>query len=315
MGGNGKKPFLTLRHFKSMGQYRVLTEENVHSFMEQGYLVIHDCFNMSVAQRWIDQAYTRLGYSKDDPSTWAKDIVWMDHKNDAPIQTISPKAWGAILDVIGGEDRLDPRLISIPGSGHFSSVNSFAWSDAFIVNFRRGAEKPWQPPSAESPGWHVDGAYFRHFLDSREQALLTIVMWSDMRHQGGGTFIVPDSVRLVARYLLEHPEGVNDFDYQNILSKCNNFVEVTGKAGDFVILHPYMVHASSQNVIGIPRFMTNPPIVLKEPMNLNRPRNEDYSLLERATLHYLGMERCDFKATAPREGIWVDGGPITRPTA
>lgn len=297
-----------------MSNYQVLTNEQVQSFMDKGYLIVHNCFEGDFAKQWISEAYERLGYQRDNPGTWAKDIVWMDHKNQMPIREISPKAWGAILDVVGGEERLATRLINIPNSGHFSSVNSFIWSDAFIVNFRRGADQPWQPPSPQSPGWHIDGAYFRHFLDSREQALLTIVLWSDMLHQGGGTFIAPDSVRIVAKMLQAHPEGIGpgDFDVQGILSQCHEFIELTGKAGDFVILHPYMLHASSQNVIRVPRFMTNPPVILKEPMNLNRSNPEDYSLLERATLHYLGVPHYDFKPIAPREGIWIEGEPVVK---
>ncbi|MEP7359088.1 MAG: phytanoyl-CoA dioxygenase family protein, partial [Anaerolineales bacterium] len=211
----------------------------------------------------------------------------------------------AILDVVGGEERLETLVMGKP-LGHFSSVNSFEWSDAFIVNFRKGAGEAWQPPSAAVKGWHKDGSYFRHFLDSREQALLSIVLWSDMRHQGGGTFIVPDSVRVVARLLADHPEGIkpSEFDFAALVSQCRQFVELTGQAGDFVILHPFMLHASSQNVLGRPRFMTNPPIVLKDPLNLNRPDPGDFSLLERATLQYLGLERLDFQPTAPREANW-----------
>ena len=229
----------------------------------------------------------------------------MDHQNKLPISDVAPQAWAAILDVVGGQERLETQVMGKPKT-HFSSINSFVWSDAFIVNFHRGAGAPWQPPSSKVTGWHKDGSYFRHFLDSREQALLTVVLWSDMRHQGGGTFVAPDSVRVVARYLLEHPEGVppGDFDFHGMIQQCSNFEELTGKAGDFIILHPFMLHASSQNVLGVPRFMTNPPVVLKEPMNLNRERLEDFSLLERATLHYLGLERLDFQPTAPREANW-----------
>jgi hypothetical protein len=184
--------------------------------------------------------------------------------------------------------------------------SSFNWSDGFIANFRRGADKPWQPPSRQSPGWHKDGGSIRHFLDSPEQALLTIVLWTDMRHQGGATFISPDSVRPVARCLAEHPEGftATGFDFPALLSECNRFEELTGNAGDVVILHPYILHASSQNVLGVPRLITNPPVILKEPMNFNRPNPDDFSLLEKATLHYLGLERLDFHPTAPREVTW-----------
>ena len=288
-----------------MSKYRVLNDEQVQSFLDNGYLVVHDSFDRTIANRWVEEAYDRLGYQKNDPATWVKDIIWMDHKNRMPVRKIAPKAWDAILDVIGSEDRLETQVMGL-GPGHFTSINSFEWSDSFIVNFHRGADKPWQPPSPQVTGWHKDGSYFRHYIDSREQALLTIVLWSDMLHQGGGTFIAPDSVRVLARYLYEHPEGIDPgkFDFQELIGKCTRFVELTGKAGDFVILHPFMLHASSQNVIGIPRVMSNPPIVLKEPMNLNRADPDDFSLLERATLHYVGLERLDFKPTQPRESFW-----------
>ncbi|MCC7361718.1 MAG: phytanoyl-CoA dioxygenase family protein [Anaerolineales bacterium] len=295
-----------------MTPYRELTDAQAQSFLDNGYLLVTDCLAQDVAQRWIANAYTRLNYSPSDPSTWVKDIVWMDHNEQMPVAQLAPRAWNAILDVVGGVERLEPTVLE-KGQGHFSSINSFNWSDAFIVNFNRGADRPWQPPSAASPGWHVDGAYFRHFLDSREQALLTIVLWSDMRHQGGGTFIAPDSVRVVARFLAAHPEGVppNEFPYADLVGQCARFEEVTGRAGDFLILHPFMLHASSQNVLGLPRFMSNPPIVLKEHLNFNRDNPEDFSLLERATLRYLGRERLDFRPTHARQAaLWT---AATRP--
>jgi hypothetical protein len=54
----------------------------------------------------------------------------------------------------------------------------------------------------------------------------------------------------------------------NLASQFAQLEERTGKAGDFVILHPFMPHASSQNARHVPRFMSNPPMVLKQPMNL-----------------------------------------------
>jgi len=268
---------------------------------------VHDAVDLGIANRWIDDTYDRLGYDKTNPSTWVKDIIWMDHKNQAPVHEVAPKAWAALMDVIGGEDRLETQVMKLDTSGHFSTINSWLWSDAFIINFHRGADQPWQPPSPNVGGWHKDGSYFRHFIDSREQALLPIVLWSDMLHQGGATFIAPDSVRVIAKYLYERPEGVHpgDFNFQQLISQCTRFEEVTGKAGDFVIMHPFMLHASSQNALRKPRFMSNPPVVLKEPMNLNRENPADFSLLERATLHYVGLQRYDFQPLAPRESFWA----------
>ena len=56
---------------------------------------------------------------------------------------------------------------------------------------------------------HKDGGHFRHFLDSPEQGLLTLLLWSDMLPKSGGTFCALDSVGVVARFLADHPEGVH----------------------------------------------------------------------------------------------------------
>jgi hypothetical protein len=287
-------------------QFQVLTPEQAQHFIEKGYVTVKGCLDRDLAKKWTDEAYGRLGYDPEDRSTWAKDIVWMDRNHIAPIRDISPKAWGALCDVCGGEDRIETKVMEIE-SEHFTTINSTEWSDAFIVNFRRGADKPWTKPSPEAGGWHKDGSFFRHFLDSREQALLTIVYWSDVGHKGGGTFIAPDSIRHVARYLADHPEGVpNDGPaFSALIDKCEEFVEVTGEVGDFILLHPFMLHASSNNHSPNVRFMTNPPVVLKEPMNLNRADPDDFSLIERATLHALAADRYDFHPTAPREEHWT----------
>jgi hypothetical protein len=285
-------------------EMQVLTPEDAAHFIEKGYVVIKGCLSREFAHRWTDEAYARLGYDPDDRATWTEEIVWMDRNHVAPIWEISPRAWDALCDIAGGDERIEDRIMEIE-SQHFTTINAREWSDAFIVNLRRGEDQPWMPPSPESGGWHKDGSFFRHFLDSREQALLTVVYWSDVGHRGGGTFIAPDSVRMVARYLADHPEGVEPGACGHLIDQCEEFVEVTGETGDFIIMHPFMLHASSNNHAGKVRFMTNPPVVLKEPFNLNRDDDADFSLLERATLHALGVERYNFQPTAPRDERWT----------
>jgi hypothetical protein len=60
-----------------------------------------------------------------------------------------------------------------------------------------------------------DGDFFRHFLDSPEQALLVIPLFADIQPRGGGTYIAPDGIPKVAKYLLEHPEGTYPQSYQD----------------------------------------------------------------------------------------------------
>ena len=205
-----------------------------------------------------------------------------------------------MCDVTGGADRIDHKIMEIE-SQHFTTINSTEWSDAFIVNFRRGADKPWMKPSPEAGGWHKDGSFFRHFLDSREQGPADRGLLVQCRPQGPAA---PSSRRTRSSTWLATspiiPEGVDpSFDFGHLIDKCEEFVEVTGEVGDFIILHPYMLHASSNNHSPNVRFMTNPPVVLKDPMNFNREDPAEFSLIERATLHGLGLDRYDFRPTGP----------------
>jgi hypothetical protein len=267
-----------------------LTDEEVDHFVENGYVVVKDCFDQASAQAWIDRAWVRFGYDRGNPAEWTEKRIHLSGLASVDAREFAPKAWDAAVQLVGGEDRLQ-----LP----------WQWNDGFIANLGVGDDRPWQPPSAELSGWHKDGDFFRHFLDSPEQGLLTIVLWTDMYHRGGGTFIANDSVPVIARYLAEHPEGVlfTDFDFPALASQCTNFIELTGDAGDVVLMHPYMLHATSQNVIKHGRLITNPPITLRKAMDFDRADPSDFSPVERAVLHGLGVDRFDFERTGEREMV------------
>jgi hypothetical protein len=267
-----------------------LTAEQAEHFLERGFVTMRGVFDPADGQQWLDDAWIRFGYDRDDPRGWADKRIHLSARSHVDARTFAPAAWRAAVEVTGGEDR-----VLLP----------WRWSDGFIANLGVGGDQPWQPPSPTAAGWHQDGDFFRHFLDSPEQALLTLVLWTDMLPRGGGTFVAADSVPVVARFLAEHPEGVlpGDFDYAKLIGQCRDFVEMTGDAGDVVLLHPYMLHATSQNVLGVSRIITNPPLALREPMNFHRPDADDFSLVERAVLRGLGVDRLDFAPAAPRENL------------
>lgn len=54
-------------------------------------------------------------------------------------------------------------------------------------------------------------------------------------------------------------------------------------------MHPLMMHSASKNHTRIPRFITNPPVSLKEPFVFDRP-DGNYSLVEKMTIKTLGKE-------------------------
>jgi len=268
----------------------VLTDQQIEHFLERGHVVIKGCFDRSLAEPWTDFAFKRLGYDKHDLSTWKEPVVHMPRRQEVSVQTIALHAWKAICELLGGEDRLVPEYL---------------WHDGFIANFHLGSNEPWQPPSVDISGWHKDGDAFRHFLDSPEQGLLTLMLFSDIAPRGGGTFVAPDSVPVVSRYLADHPEGVlpTAFPVKKLIGECSEFIEVTGEVGDLILLHPFILHASSQNHSGTARFLINPPVALREPMNFDREDPNEFSLVERAILRGLGVERYAFKPTSPREEV------------
>jgi Phytanoyl-CoA dioxygenase (PhyH) len=272
------------------GTFGQLTDEQAEHFLERGFVKVPRAFDAAGAQRWLDEAWIRFGYDRDDPGSWAEKRIHLSARSRVDARTFAPAAWRSAVDLTGGADRL--RL-------------PWRWGDSFIANLGVGDDRPWQPPSPAVGGWHKDGDFFRHFLDSPEQALLTFVLWTDMLPRGGGTFVAADSVQVVARFLADHPEGVlpDDFDYAALIGQCRDFTEMTGEAGDVVLLHPYTLHAASQNVLGVSRLITNPALALREPMSFNRPDAADFSLVEQAVLRALGVDRLDFAPTAPREEV------------
>jgi hypothetical protein len=202
-----------------------------------------------------------------------------------------PKAWSAICELCGGEDRIDTGATSTPGlDSSVSDISLSVINDGFIVNV---GSKPdaakWKEAATQGTpqgsdgltpaqqklldphdrdNWHVDGDFFHHFLDSKEQALLPIVLFKDINIGGGGTMICPDAIPTMASHLAAHPEGVmpdmteienrktpyKDFDHAFFDAAVKpvakeKFKTAVGKAGDIYLLHPLMVHSAAPNYL------------------------------------------------------------------
>ncbi|ABS05026.1 phytanoyl-CoA dioxygenase family protein [Kineococcus radiotolerans] len=266
-----------------------LDDAQVEHFLEKGYVVLEGCFDAEAAAPVVDRAWERLGVDRDDPTTWDRPRVHLPSEQHLDAAEFAPRAFAAACQLLGGEDRVQ---------------TPWRWSDGIIANLGVGADRPFDPPSADVGGWHKDGDFFRHFLDSPEQGLLTIVLWTDVLSQGGGTFVATDSVGVVARFLAERPEGVLPDELQStpLIRECHEFVELTGKQGDVVLMHPFVLHATSQNVLRAQRLITNPPLSLREPLRFDREDGAS-SPVEQGVLRGLGVDRFAFRPTAPREDV------------
>jgi hypothetical protein len=214
------------------------------------------------------------------------------------VESIAPKAWGGICSLLGGASRVNPAAST--------------WKDGFIVNLGTPSGHNTVVKPQELKGWHVDGDFFVHYLDSPEQALLVIPLWTDIVPGGGGTMICPKAIDIVARHLHEHPEGVSprmtpradnpEFKQEEIGLKWFNdvaasmpdeaFVEATGVVGDVYLLHPLMLHSASNNQLRKVRVITNPPVGVKEPFVFDR-EDGNYSVVERKTMKAIGKEKLE----------------------
>jgi hypothetical protein len=107
------------------------------------------------------------------------------------------------------------------------------------------------------------------------------------------------------------PQGPERREYWNGLvtdpkiTRDESFREAHGNVGDVYLLHPFMLHSASRNLLRTVRIITNPPVSLKEPFNYNRVDPSEYSLVEKKTLHDLGRPEGlpEWKITMPRERL------------
>ena len=300
---------LKILHFSMSSAPAPLTVAQKDHFHKHGYIVLHDCFTREQAAEATKDVWIRLGMSPDDKSTWTVNKVNMPMHNEFDSAAFAPKAWAAICELCGGKDRVAEK--------------GRKWRDSFIVNLGTPEGEGKVVPPKELDAWHVDGDFFVHYLDSPEQALLVVPLFSDIVKDGGGTMICPEAIPIVAKHLYDHPEGVSpkmstradpnfktvDYKvgvnwYNELAKSCDEFVEVTGKVGDVYLLHPLMLHSATHNALRNIRIITNPPVSLKSPFCFDR-EDGDYSLVERKTMDCIGGQEKlkGWKITMPREGV------------
>ncbi|KAJ1323416.1 phytanoyl-CoA hydroxylase [Microdochium nivale] len=299
----------TMEELLSHQKFKTLTPEQVTHFMKHGFVRIPDAIPLDKVEWWTRDVWTRLGIDPNDKSTWGdQDRVHMAKHAYIATSEIAPKAWEAMCELLGGEDRI--------------AENGKQWVDSFIVNLgsEAGAGKVIEPKELDN--WHVDGDYFVHALDSPEQALLVIPCWSDVVASGGATVICTEGPKRIGQLLFDNPQGLNpamqDRDIPAVKSSYlgeksafkiaarasadDSFFEMTGNKGDVILMHPLMLHSAANNAKRAIRIITNPPVSLSAPFQFDREDPTQYSLVELKTIQDLGGpdKLKGWKMTQPR---------------
>jgi hypothetical protein len=282
----------------------VLSAAQIEHFIERGYAKLDEAFPHAQALAAQDFLWNRLaerdGVHKNDPPTWTEPMIRLNETFSEPVfaACATERLKGAVEDLLG------------PGRWRErENVGRWGW---WPVNFSQGADVPWTVPTG---GWHWDGQHFRHFVDSPDQGLLLLCMFSDIGPRGGGTLVAEGSHQVVARILARHPDGSehraaitevldthpwlaeltarrplapgHEDRVQRFMNETHTdeegtqlrVSEITAQAGDVFLCHPFLIHAASPNHSGVPRFMCNRTTPLRERMNLDRA-DGNYSPVE-----------------------------------
>ncbi|SDX83166.1 hypothetical protein [Paenibacillus sp. CF384] len=169
---------------------KVLTEEQVKHFIDKGWVKVEEAYPREEAlkvQDFLWEELAKRGVQREDQATWTEPVVRLgDYVHPIHNGLNSDRLTGAIEDLIGeGRWQLGKERENVSWGG-------------YIVNF-----------GPEVPGnWHYDGSHFRHYLDSWEQGVLLVCLFSEVNKGGSGTLVAEGSHNIVAKMLEKHPEGI-----------------------------------------------------------------------------------------------------------
>jgi hypothetical protein len=266
------------------------SSELVEEFLRNGWVEVPDALDPDYCEERVRAVLAVMGVDEADRSTWPVGWHATAPTEAPPVEAVAPRAADVLHELVGGRTAIS--FAGIP--------------DNLIFNFPDPTAEWWPPEqwSAEGAGYHKDGDWFRHFLDSPEQGILGIILWRDVTERQGPTYLATDSIGPVARFLRDHPEGIDpgDFAMREILAACRDFRALTGRQGTVVLAHPFMVHSASVNATTDIRVISNTAVMLREPMQLDRPDGR-YTPVERLILEGLGVDRYPFTATGSRAKI------------
>lgn len=104
---------------------------------------IPQAFTQEKAAEMTKDVWTRLGMDPNDKSTWHTLRTNMPSHNVFDASKFAPKAWAAVCELCGGEDRI--------------TGGSKEWRDSLIVNLGSPEREGKPDPPQKLQNWHVDG--------------------------------------------------------------------------------------------------------------------------------------------------------------
>lgn len=191
---------------------------------ENGYVIVHDAVSPEQCQAAAQAIYDFLGMDPEQPDTWYGHNIWVPVLHH-------PAFWA---------NRESPRI-------HRAFAQLWGRRDLWITVDQGGLNPP------ERPGWRFSGQGL-HFDVSLELPIpfgvQGILYLTDTAANQGAFRCVPGFHRRIETWLKSLPDGADP--RREDLEKFGA-VPIAGRAGDLIIWHQALAHASSPNRATRPR--------------------------------------------------------------
>jgi hypothetical protein len=239
----------------------MLTEFQIQSFIQDGFVKIDNAFSKEIASECCDILWSLTGCLPNDPTTWKNPVVRI----------------GELTDPSFVEGANTPTLLSaynqLVGEGNWVPKNSVG---SFPIRF------PSSTP-ANDTGWHVDASFpgedltdymsWRINVHSKGRGLLMLFLFSDVGENDAPTLLKVGSHKSVARLLAPYQEsGLAFMELAEKLLTISDttIVSATGKAGTVYLCHPFIAHAAQDHKGVQPKFMAQPALMTQNDLTINK---------------------------------------------
>lgn len=265
----------------SEASIQALSETEIDQFVRDGFVRIDAAFSTETAARAREILWRDTGCDPNDRSTWTKPVIRLwDYAQQPFREAANTPVLHRAFDALVGTGRWVPR----------ESLGTFP------IRFPH-------PDDSGDTGWHVDASFppdpptdsylqWRVNVRSKGRALLMLFLFSDVGEADAPTRIRLGSHQTVARLLAQSGEqGMSMIEISTKATSATQGAEealATGNAGTVYLCHPFLLHAAQLHRGSTPRFMAQPPLALRVPIELSRP-DDSYSPVEQAIR--LALER------------------------
>lgn len=237
-----------------------LTQAQIDHFINNGFVKVENAFSTELADECRAILWKATGCDPHQPSTWTQPVIRI------------------------GELALEPFMKAANTPVLHRAFDQLVGEDAWLPRHTLGSF-PIRFPSQElatDTGWHVDASFpgedatdyfqWRINIHSKGRGLLMLFLFSDVEERDAPTLLKSGSHLDVAKIL--KPAGEKGLSFMELANRLKDIPSrkeevATGKAGTVYLCHPFLVHAAQHHYGTSPKFMAQPPLLIKGDFNIS----------------------------------------------